>query len=214
MAQAIDPNTIRFHNLSDEMLADAIGRADVASSGTRAISMHSTLTHQKDNAMSKLSRRSLVSSAAALPALAIPAVAAASTDDPIFAALAEHKSAVQAFEEAVKHQDYNSVFEKDDPRRVAAEEQYNKTKDAMDDAGFRMLNIEPTSMQGVVALLKYMIDNIEENGDVMGWPSDLLPDEVDPETATLAQARSAEYFLMKSAVASLRRLSAAGTPSA
>ena len=114
---------------------------------------------------------------------------------------------MQAFEEAVKNQD---ELEKDDPRRVAAEEQYNKTNDAMDDAGFRMLNIEPTSMQGVVALLQYMIENIEENGDAMGWP-DLLPDEVDPETADLMQCRSAEYFLMKNVVASLKRFSAAGT---
>ena len=133
------------------------------------------------------------------------------TTDPIFAALAEHKSAVQAFTEAARKQDYNSVFEKDDPRRIAAEEQYNKTSDAMDDIATRVLDIEPTSTQGVVALLQYMVDHVEEHGAAMGWPSDLVANEVDPETATLRQVHNAEYFLMKNVVASLKRLSVAGS---
>jgi hypothetical protein len=42
--------------------------------------------------MSNLSRRSLVSSAAALPALAVPAVALASVEpDPIYAAIEEYR---------------------------------------------------------------------------------------------------------------------------
>jgi len=36
MAQAIDSNTTRFHNLSDEMLADAIGHADAVLKGAEA----------------------------------------------------------------------------------------------------------------------------------------------------------------------------------
>ena len=64
--------------------------------------------------MSNLSRRSLVTSAAALPALALPAVAvAAITDpvqlsqigearrDPIFAAIEAHSAARQAWSDAV-----------------------------------------------------------------------------------------------------------------
>ena len=46
--------------------------------------------------MSNLSRRSLVTNAAALPALAVPAAALASTEpDPIFAVIEAHKRVYQ-----------------------------------------------------------------------------------------------------------------------
>src|ERR1700749_4576240 len=58
--------------------------------------------------MSKLSRRSLVSSAATLPALAVPAIAAATAaaaHDPIFALIEAHRAAAAAFAEASKQAD-------------------------------------------------------------------------------------------------------------
>ena len=53
--------------------------------------------------MSNLSRRSLVASAAALPAMVIPAAAIAATqpDDPIFAAIEDHRQADNAHQKAV-----------------------------------------------------------------------------------------------------------------
>jgi hypothetical protein len=47
--------------------------------------------HARENAMSNLSPRSLVASAAALPALAVPAVALSAEPDPVFAAIEAHR---------------------------------------------------------------------------------------------------------------------------
>jgi hypothetical protein len=53
--------------------------------------------------MSALSRRSIVASAAALPALAVPAVAlAAAEPDPIYAAIEAHRVAYAAWEKALR----------------------------------------------------------------------------------------------------------------
>jgi hypothetical protein len=53
--------------------------------------------------MSNLSRRSLVTTAAALPALAVPAVAVAATaePDPIFAAIEKHRQAYAVWSKAL-----------------------------------------------------------------------------------------------------------------
>jgi hypothetical protein len=56
--------------------------------------------------MSALSRRSIVASAAALPALAVPAVVSAAVEpDPIFAAIAVHRKALAAWSGTLKASD-------------------------------------------------------------------------------------------------------------
>jgi hypothetical protein len=52
-----------------------------------------------------------------------------------------------------------------------------------------------------------MVDHIDDQrGIAMAWPDSLLPDGVDPETATLGDYRSAEYFLMLAVAEGLERL--------
>jgi hypothetical protein len=56
--------------------------------------------------MSALSRRSIVASAAALPALAVPAVVSAAVEpDPIFAAIEVHRKALAAWSATLKASD-------------------------------------------------------------------------------------------------------------
>jgi hypothetical protein len=84
--------------------------------------------------MSNLSRRSLVSSAAALPALAVPAVAIAVTaePDPIFAAIEEYKRTKEPVErDGASDAEVNAA--------VAAREQLAQT--------------EPTTKTGLIAFL-------------------------------------------------------------
>ena len=70
--------------------------------------------------MSKLSRRSLVTSAAELPALAVPAVAVASAGaDLIFAALAAHRRLRAEWLSGVEHEydlQVELLFKSRDPR--------------------------------------------------------------------------------------------------
>jgi hypothetical protein len=83
--------------------------------------------------MSNLSRRSIVASAAALPALAVPAVALASVEpDPIYAAIEEYNRAkVPVEREGASRAEVNAA--------VAAREQLAKT--------------EPTTKAGLIAFL-------------------------------------------------------------
>ncbi|HWX14646.1 MAG TPA: hypothetical protein VNY06_07325 [Methylocella sp.] len=55
--------------------------------------------------MSALSRRTIVTSAAALPALAVPAVAACAEPDPIYAAIEKYRIAEDAFLARANYED-------------------------------------------------------------------------------------------------------------
>jgi hypothetical protein len=184
---------------------------------------------------SNLSRRTLVSSAVALPAVAIPtgmerfeAAANPSVPDPIFAAITQHRSAVETFSKAVDarcelekelpgHLRKSSIdvwerkiVDTDDPRWIEAENKVAETSNAMDEAAMAILDLEPETLLGALAVLRYMVDHIDRyNGAAMGWPDKLLPDSVDPETAKENAARSPEYFLMQNVAASLDRIARA-----
>jgi hypothetical protein len=182
-----------------------------------------TPTSKENAIMSKLSRRILIASAAALPALSLPVAAATAEVDPIFAAIGRHKAAVEANGKAVhdeccleevlpwdRHQSFiaaygRKIIETDDPRWIEAEEQVEKTGDAMNDAATEILNFEPQTLQGAFAVLRYAVDHMDRyDGEMMGWPDSLLPDGVDPDKPW--GSRSAEYFLMKNVAATLERL--------
>jgi len=118
-----------------------------------------------------LSRRSLVTSAAALPALAVLAIAS-TEPDPIFAAIERHRSAYSEWSAAVE---VWSLLLSDDPRypaaELATEEKSSLKADAVDD----LVTIYPTTAGGVVALLKYYSEHASlDNGTY--WP-DFLDDE-------------------------------------
>jgi hypothetical protein len=112
--------------------------------------------------MSKLSRRTLVTSAAALPALTVPAVVAASAEpDPIFAAIERHRSAWVDWSAAVE---YEFGLRRADPRHVVAEAATQAKADIRHDRCFNLVEIYPTTIGGVVALLQYYAGTFELDG--------------------------------------------------
>lgn len=181
------------------------------------------------------SRRAILAGAAAvaLPvnvahgAQALPGELPARPADPIFAAIDAHRSAVADFMAAVKAESRleealprerrkstitayeRTIVETDDPRWIESEIRIDQTGDAMEDAAIAILDIEPETLQGAAAALRYMVEHIDEHkGEAMGWPQRLLVDGADPDDTTRPQdTRSSEYFLMQNVAASLERIS-------
>jgi hypothetical protein len=104
--------------------------------------------------MSALSRRSLVTTAAALPALAVPAIAVAASaePDPISAMLEEHSTAVQAWNNAVG---IEFGLRWKDPQREAAEMETGLC-DIKHNRFTDITAASPTTVEGVAALLEYV----------------------------------------------------------
>ena len=158
--------------------------------------------------------------------LSLPsAVSASAPSDPLFAAIEAHKAAVATFLQAIHinselqeslprnlrqsmiRVDERKIVETDDPRWIEAEDQVIKTGDAMNDAATTILNLELETIDGAIALLRYMTDHMDRyDGQAMGWPEDLLPDGVNPDDAKWNSNRSAEYFVMQNVAAALERL--------
>src|SRR5258707_455066 len=91
MATRKNTTVSRFHNLSDEALADAIGRADAIVKGAEA-----ALTALKD----EFKARGIFGTSPALAVLHAAAMLAKPANcapDPVYAAIAEHKRANAAF---------------------------------------------------------------------------------------------------------------------
>ena len=116
--------------------------------------------------MSNLSRRRLVASAIALPALGVSAVALASAPvavDPIYAAIEAHRTANFEF-----HDDENIVDE-DHP-------QYDKEmwrlSDATEAAAGNLCEVQPTTIVGAIALLNYYAE-VMVSHDGEDWPVEL-----------------------------------------
>jgi hypothetical protein len=135
---------------------------------------------EKENAMSNLSRRSIVASAAALPALAVPVIGAGSTEldrmfgsepDPIFAA-------IEAFEDA--RDAHAKAFHNDDE---AASQ--GPLLAAYSDALERLLNTEPTTVVGMAAALVYVRDNMEHGGPIQDG------DDIEDFIDTMARSAAA-----------------------
>lgn len=76
-------------------------------------------------------------------------------------ALPEHdrKSFITAFD--------RKIFKTDDPRWIACVRKVDKASDVMDAAAQAMVNIKPTTLPGIVALLRYVAEHAED-GNV--WP--------------------------------------------
>jgi hypothetical protein len=121
------------------------------------------------------SRRAVLAGAAALPALVVPAIAMSDVADPIFAAIERNKTAYAEFERVCRHQEklddtipeerrmrhyvsdrYNAeMIANDDPAWTKYQDAWFSTCDAADDRATDLLNIAPTSIAGVAALLDY-----------------------------------------------------------
>lgn len=98
-----------------------------------------------------LSRRAIVAGAAAIPATAaLPAAAVAGRPDPTFAAIAAHRAAWASLE-----RDCSRFDEEDTPE---AEVQLSELHRGVDKAEDQLVEIEPTTMRGVIALLRYIAE--------------------------------------------------------
>ena len=112
--------------------------------------------------------------------------------DPIFVAIEAHRTAALAFKSAI---DANyvldcelpcdkrrssvtpweeKIFETDDPRWIASERAIRTASDAETDAACALINVLPTTLTGVIALLQYAVS---ADPDGQAWPDDLLADE-------------------------------------
>jgi hypothetical protein len=100
--------------------------------------------------MSNLSRRTLVTSAAALPALAVPALA--TEPDPIFAAIENHRRRCDEYWTA--HLATEIPEGCDEALEVAAKEALH----VQERTAIELLHTKPTTLTGAAALLKYMVE--------------------------------------------------------
>jgi hypothetical protein len=120
---------------------------------------------------------------AGLPLPASSSVTPQSLDaeaDPIFAAIEAHRAAIAAHEQAVgiensleeslpdeQRQSRMKVWEKtivgtDDPSWIAAVQTRWEASESMDDLAIDLLNIEPTTIAGIEALLRYFAGQEKE----------------------------------------------------
>jgi hypothetical protein len=171
---------------------------------------------------STTSRRTLLTTAAALPALAVPALASAAPD-PIFAAIEVHRQAYAEFEARVRCEFaledelpmnnresridayHEKIVETDDPRWVPALRATEEGSDLAELAAIKLLNVDPTTIAGVAALLEYFAE-VEVVDDGGFWPESVA-DGDDP--AVKKRSASFGYFVARDAARALRRVIAA-----
>jgi hypothetical protein len=97
--------------------------------------------------------------------------------DPIFAAIEAHRAAAVAFSAAVtENGELEEILLEDDPRWIASQEAVDVLGDAERDAACQILSVPPTTMAGVVAVLKYAV---EADRDGCLWAGNIVDDEHD-----------------------------------
>jgi hypothetical protein len=104
----------------------------------------------QEDGMTHLSRRSLVAGAAALPALAVPAVAEA---DPTFAVIEAHRNALL---DAMRSLKFLNEMYSTDPRCPNAWAKNLAADHAEEIAQFELSSVVPTTIDGVFALMEYI----------------------------------------------------------
>jgi hypothetical protein len=145
---------------------------------TQADSVHST-----PRTNTPTTRRRFLSTTAALAAgsaalgLAIPPALA--TDDPIYEAIEKHRAAFARVSAAIDVEQAAEAatpkgMRKTDEFYLEAREAVGAAWDAEGDAAIELLNVYPTTMVGVVALLNYAI-SADTDGET--WPRHLLSDD-------------------------------------
>jgi hypothetical protein len=112
-----------------------------------------------------------------------PASADRSTDDPIFAAIAAHKEAAEAFN---TRSDIECRLRNDDRLKPAAEKAAGKACTALLQTARQLLETEPTSMAGAVALLN--LAGAPTNDD---WKFPEHPEHDDDEWPSVAKFKAA-----------------------
>ena len=140
-----------------------------------------------------------------LQGLAVP------NQDPIFAAIGAHSAATAGVHAIIEaHNALETELPNDrrrlsvsvggeeivatgDPRWIDCQRAVLRAWEAQDDAAVSLLNIRPTTLAGVTALLRYAV---EANVDDQVWPAELLTDDA-------GNQRSWHHFLVESVAAAL-----------
>jgi hypothetical protein len=164
-----------------------------------------TKSKNSTNAERRAFLYSATSAAALAVATAVTGSAAALGADPIFAAIDAHKAAMAAFisvvskaselEELIPYNlrqshidpDETLIVATDDPRWITNTRNYQRLNDAETDAAIALVNIAPTTVAGVIALLQYA-NSADTDGRC--WPTDLQDDDG-------KKTRSWHYFLIQ-----------------
>jgi hypothetical protein len=148
--------------------------------------------------MSKLSRRALVTSAAALPALAVPVVALAASagpDDPIYAAIeAYRRTEAACFAMAVYEDEVKVPTPHQTPEMAALAEAAKKARR-------RLAQTSPATLPGLVAYLDYVVTESESLSSPE-WPMFVFDDEEETLVFVRSLARSAHRMRAALAVQS------------
>ncbi|MGY3605127.1 MULTISPECIES: hypothetical protein [unclassified Bradyrhizobium] len=160
------------------------------------------------------SRRAFLAQAAAVAAgaaalgAALPvsgsAAAAGLAPDSILQVIEKHKAAYAAYGAAIDHSgdmerevpkerrrsDFDAsgeeIFETDDPRWIESQRAVSRTSREVDEVAIELLNVRPTTLAGLCALVRYAIDH---DVDGMHWPARLEDGDIE---------RSWHYFLLES----------------
>jgi hypothetical protein len=141
--------------------------------------------------MSKLSRRSVVATAATLPALAVPALAAsravavaaptispAAESDPIFAAINAHSRALTKLDAAC-----------DGP------EDFDEAADACNEAERNIVRTVPTTAAGIAALLRFVQEQTDRDAEYFSFFMETGKDDLMGYHALYASLRRAAEAL-------------------
>ena len=124
--------------------------------------------------MEKLSRRSLVTAAAALPTLAVSAAPATAVPkpDPVFDVVAAHR---RAYRNRMRAAQPTVFLEPGDPREKELEAACDAACEVFADATDALSDVVPTSMAGVLTLLGYLGEIFEQevylSEDPANWHS-------------------------------------------
>lgn len=138
----------------------------------------------------ELSRRHLVTTVAALPALAVPAVAVAAAEpDPIFAAIEEHRRAWWDDGGHCSDLDWIASHGETEAVREEAERKLDLLWEQVRAATDKLIDTAPTTNAGVAALLEYAIDHTVKNGTNC-WPDNYRNGETWETTLHRSLARA------------------------
>ena len=144
-----------------------------------------------------ISRRTLISGTAVASTLAMPAAAGAMLpgNDPIFAAIQRHRDAWAAtfaiyhtrseLEDTLPRElrqtyidaEDEKIVQTDDPRWIATERAGIAGWKATNAAADAMLDICPTTIAGVAALLAYVYEHEKKQGADSAWPEGYVDEE-------------------------------------
>jgi hypothetical protein len=102
------------------------------------------------------------------------------------------------------HVGQEKIVETDDPRWIASERAVLEGWDAVDQASFDLINVEPTTMAGIMALLRYAA---EFAGRGSTFPNAAL-DEDDPGIVHKKNGAPFSYFIYKNVADALEDMAA------